>query len=69
MDFETIEIFIVCYIRNWIMMGLFIKNTSSKRLTSYDLKNFCYGLLNNMKVFKIHKVHSYLKLRFPKLVF
>jgi len=30
---------------------------------------FRYGLSNNMKVLKIHKDHSYLKLGFPKQVF
>ncbi len=39
MDFETIEIFLVCYLGNWNMNKLSFKNTSdkSKRLTSYDL--------------------------------
>ncbi len=37
MDFETIEIFIVCNIGNWNMMSLYFKNTSMKRLTLYDL--------------------------------
>ncbi len=69
MDFETIEIFIVCYIGNQNMMSFSFKNTSLKRLTSYDLQNFCYELLNNMRVLKIQKVHSYLKLGFPKLFF
>ncbi len=46
MDFETIEILLVCYIGNWNMM-IFKKITqvtSLKRLTSYDLQNFFYGL-------------------------
>jgi len=47
--------------------NFFVKNL--KILTSYDLKMFCYRLLNNMKVLKIHKIQSYLKLGFLKLVF
>ncbi len=30
MDFEMIEIFIVCYIRNWNMMSLSFKNMYEK---------------------------------------
>jgi len=37
MDFETIEIFVVCYIGNQNMMSISFKNTSMKILTSYDL--------------------------------
>ncbi len=69
MYFETTEIFIVCYIGNWNITSLFCKNKSLKILTSYDLQIFCYRLLNNMKVLKIHKVHSYLKLEFLELGF
>ncbi len=39
MDFETIEIFLVCYLGNWNMKNLSFRNTSdkSKRLIAYDL--------------------------------
>jgi len=37
MDFEMIEILIVCYIGDWNIMSLSFKNTSLKKLTSYDL--------------------------------
>jgi hypothetical protein len=37
MDFEMIEMFIICYIGNWNMMSFSFENTSMQTLTPCDL--------------------------------